>query len=105
VNAAVVETVELLTSELVTNAIVHARSSPELVVRLTHERVRVEVHDFSSAVPVRRDIDPYETSGRGLAIVDELARDWGVEHVPRGKRVWFEVPVTGAPAPVWTRRF
>jgi anti-sigma regulatory factor (Ser/Thr protein kinase) len=92
----VVETVELLTSEVVTNAIVHARAAPELVVRLSGARVRIEVHDASPAVPVRRLAGPYAASGRGIAIVDGLAGNWGVEHVPDGKRVWFEVPTWGA---------
>ena len=87
----VVETVELLTSEVVTNAIVHTASSPELVVRLGRDRVRIEVRDESRAVPVVRDADVEALSGRGMAIVQELAGAWGVEHVPRGKRVWFEV--------------
>ncbi|MGH9277854.1 MAG: ATP-binding protein [Acidimicrobiales bacterium] len=95
----VVETVTLLTSEVVTNAIIHAGAGPELVVRLTRGRVRVEVHDTVSSVPSRIREDLFSLSGRGMAIVDELARDWGVEHVPEGKRVWFEVAVAvAAPA-------
>lgn len=86
-----VETVELLTSEVVTNAIVHAGSAPELVVRVRRDRVRVEVNDKSPAVPVVRVVDPAAVSGRGMVIVEELAGAWGVEHIPRGKRVWFEV--------------
>jgi anti-sigma regulatory factor (Ser/Thr protein kinase) len=87
----VVETVTLLTSEVVTNALVHAGSGPELVVRLQRGAVRVEVHDEGPAVPVRRVIDLEAASGRDMAIVDELAHTWGVEHIPTGKRVWFEV--------------
>jgi len=99
----VVDTVALLTSEIVTNAILHAESAPELVVRLTDARIRVEVHDASPAVPVVQEPDPYDPSGRGMAIVDRLARSWGVEHVPEGKRVWFEVPFGTAPSPAWAR--
>ncbi len=99
----VVETVELLTSEVVTNAILHTGSAPELVVRVVEARVRVEVHDTSSAVPVVLEPDPYEQGGRGMRIVDGLARAWGVEHVPTGKRVWFEVPFSAAPLPAWAR--
>ncbi len=88
----VVDTVELLTSEVVTNAIVHTRSAPALVVRLAGARVRVEVHDGSSAVPLVHRPDPYAESGHGMTIVSRLARAWGVDHVPTGKRVWFEVP-------------
>ena len=86
-----VVTVELLTSEVVTNALVHAQSAPNLCVSLGGDRVRVVVQDDSSAVPQRRLLDRAAASGKGLVIVDELAGAWGVEHVPHGKRVWFEV--------------
>ncbi|MGH9225837.1 MAG: ATP-binding protein [Acidimicrobiales bacterium] len=99
----VVDISELLTSEIVTNAIIHAVSGPVLVVRITRGRVRIEVQDTSPAVPVRQFAGPMASSGRGMAIVDELARDWGVEHVPQGKRVWFELPFTTAPRPFWKR--
>ena len=46
--------------------------------------------------------DPYSPSGRGMAIVDELAGDWGVEHIPEGKRVWFEVPLTTLQRVSWS---
>ena len=81
----------------------HAGTGPELVVCVGHERVRIEVHDAVSAVPFRLMADPYSSSGRGMAIVDELASDWGVEHIPEGKRVWFEVPFSAAPLPAWAR--
>jgi anti-sigma regulatory factor (Ser/Thr protein kinase) len=99
----IVDTVELLTSEVVTNAIVHAGAGPALVVRLGRGRVRVEVHDTISSVPLRLVADPYSPSGRGMAIVEELAGDWGVDHIPEGKRVWFEVPVTAHRRVSWGR--
>ena len=88
----VVGTVELLTSEVVTNAILHGRAGPRLVVEVGDGVVRVGVHDMSPEVPVRRLTRPDEVSGRGVVIVDELASAWGVEPVlGGGKRVWFEV--------------
>lgn len=88
----VVDTVELLTSELVTNAVIHARSAPELLVRLGDRVVRIEVCDGDANLPNRRPADMYAASGRGIAVVEELATEWGVEHIPDdGKRVWFEV--------------
>ena len=87
----VVETVELLTSELVTNVVLHARSSPELVVSLDDGVVRVEVWDSTATPPIRRSPDAQSASGRGINIVAELAAEWGVEKIPDGKRVWFEV--------------
>ena len=88
----VAETVELLTSELVTNAVIHARSPAELLVSVGDGVVRVEVCDNDASPPTRRARDLESTSGRGIAIVAELAAEWGVEQVPDdGKRVWFEV--------------
>ncbi len=88
----VVDTVELLTSELVTNAVVHAHAGPELLVRLGDGVVRVEVGDSDADPPTRRPRDTDAASGRGIAIVEELAATWGVEQVPDdGKRVWFQV--------------
>ena len=88
----IVGTVELLTSEIVTNAILHGRAGPKLVVEVGEGLVRVGVHDMSPELPVRRLTRPDDVSGRGVIIVDELATAWGVE--PQrggGKRVWFEV--------------
>ena len=88
----VVETVELLTSEVVTNAIVHGRSGPLLAVQVKEGSVRVAVGDVSPEVPVRRLGRLDDPSGRGVIIIDELASAWGFEHEGNGsKRVWFEV--------------
>ena len=90
----VVETVELLTSEVITNALVHARSAPELAVRVRREMVRVEVADVSPVVPIRRAINTDALSGRGIAIVKSLASQWGVADLSaQGKTVWFEVAI------------
>jgi anti-sigma regulatory factor (Ser/Thr protein kinase) len=108
VNQKAVDTVELLTSEVVTNALVHARAvgadeGPDLVVRIHRGSVRVEVYDVSPEVPVRRNPEPMDPGGRGMCIVDELARDWGVDHLPTGKRVWFEVAFRISPLAAWAR--
>jgi anti-sigma regulatory factor (Ser/Thr protein kinase) len=92
VDQGVVSTVELLTSELVTNAIVHARSGPQLVVEVGPEVVRVAVRDLSPHAPVRRLGRLDDLSGRGVVIVERLASAWGVEQDGGGgKQVWFEV--------------
>jgi anti-sigma regulatory factor (Ser/Thr protein kinase) len=89
----VLEPAALLTSELVTNAVVHARSDIELVMRCEDGRVRIEVVDRCEDPPVRRSATPEQTSGRGLALVDALALSWGVNPLPEaGKSIWFEVP-------------
>jgi DNA-binding NarL/FixJ family response regulator len=86
-------TISLLVSELVTNAILHARSMPEIAVVLGRDHIRVEVADTSDVLPVARVVGPHDTSGRGLAIIEELATTWGVTPVDGpGKVVWFEVP-------------
>ncbi|MDQ2826478.1 MAG: ATP-binding protein [Actinomycetota bacterium] len=92
VAAEVVDTVELLTSEIVTNAILHGRAGPKLIVEIDDGVVRVGVHDMGPDVPVRRIARADDVSGRGVVIVDELASAWGVEpELGGGKRVWFEV--------------
>ena len=92
VDDGVVSTVELLTSEVVTNAIIHARSGPQLAVEVGEDVVRVAVRDLSPALPVRQPARPDDLSGRGVVIVEELASAWGVERERNGaKRVWFEV--------------
>ncbi|MEA2567684.1 MAG: hypothetical protein QOD49_2861 [Actinomycetota bacterium] len=88
----VLEAATLLTSELVTNAVLYAGSEIHLVVRQSGKRIRIEVHDANPQVPVRRFPTEDSVSGRGLALVEALAAAWGVERVPKdGKRVWFEV--------------
>jgi anti-sigma regulatory factor (Ser/Thr protein kinase) len=90
----VVATVQLLTSEVVTNAIVHAGSGPQLTVCLAPPTVRVAVADECGGRPVRRCPPPESLTGRGMVIVDELAEAWGVEPSDEGgKQVWFEVPL------------
>ena len=92
VDDSVVTVVELLTSEVVTNAIIHARSGPQLAVELHENRVRVAVRDLSPEIPVRRRGHVEDTTGRGVIIVEELATAWGVDRERNGtKRVWFEV--------------
>ena len=88
----VVDLAELLTSEIVTNAVVHARSMAEVGVDRVGDAVRVEVLDVAPSLPHVRHVPPEATAGRGLAIVEALANRWGVE--PRGesgKVVWFEL--------------
>lgn len=87
-----IDSVTLLVSELVTNAVLHAGSDVEVLVRLTAEAARVEVTDASAETVAPRDAAADEVSGRGLALVETLARRWGVRPSPGGgKTVWFEV--------------
>lgn len=87
------ETARLLVSELVTNALLHARSDVEVIVRVDATRVRVEVHDHEERLPFLI-AEPGDTiAGRGLHIVEELASGWGAERRRGGKAVWFELLV------------
>lgn len=83
--------VRLLASEVVTNAIMHARSEFQLRVLLRGERLRVEVHDASRHLPVWRRVRPDSETGHGLVIVDSLSGSWGVDADRSGKTVWFEL--------------
>lgn len=91
------EAAELVVSELVTNAVVHAGTP--IGVRVTAEptAVRVEVQDGSHRMPVRRGWTETAGTGRGLRIVDEHADRWGADPTDDGKVVWFEVGRPTAP--------
>jgi DNA-binding NarL/FixJ family response regulator len=90
---ALLDDVQLLVSELVTNAVVHAGSEVEVAVRLLADSVRIEVVDRAPAIDLRASKPPRESeSGRGLMLVETMASSWGVEPIEGGKSVWFEVP-------------
>ena len=83
----------LLTSELATNALVHARTEFLVTARYWEgRRLRVEVQDGDAKAPKAAVIPADATSGRGLNVVRALATAWGTEHHPDGKVVWFELP-------------
>ncbi|MGA4960110.1 SpoIIE family protein phosphatase [Streptomyces lavendulocolor] len=90
--AEVVDTAELLASELVTNAVLHARTEVEVRVWSHEGQVRVRVGDGRPDRPlVPRERRPYAGAGRGLAVVEELASSHGA-HVGEGRKtVWFEL--------------
>ncbi|MFD4375289.1 ATP-binding protein [Streptomyces sp. NPDC058527] len=83
---------ELLTSELVTNALVHTGHGAVVTATVDPAQLRVEVRDFESGLtgPLVPPADD-GTSGRGLFLVRELADSWGVEERATGKVVWFEL--------------
>jgi anti-sigma regulatory factor (Ser/Thr protein kinase) len=108
VNQATRDTLSLLVSELVTNAIRHAglASVDPITVQIsTHDdRVRVAVHDGGPGFTPRAndggDLDA--TGGRGCTIVAALSDAWGVEHDLGGCTVWCEL--RGTPPPPWTSK-
>ncbi|GAB7192956.1 hypothetical protein NUM3379_36650 [Kineococcus sp. NUM-3379] len=85
--------VELVTTELVANAVEHGAPPLRIGLRRTGDVLRVHVADGSRAAPVRREQPPDATSGRGIALVAHLSTGWGVEHVAGGKVVWCDVPL------------
>lgn len=80
---------ELLTSELVTNAVLHAGTPVHLTVSDEAEGLRVEVTDRSAGAPQRRRYSAEAATGRGLALVEALASAWGTRVAAPGKTVWF----------------
>jgi len=88
------DTLTLLVSELVTNAISHGRSQARLRVMATTSAVRVEVSDDDSRLPVLTPTDPDALGGRGLGMVDLLATAWGVREEAVGKTVWIELSIS-----------
>ncbi|WP_193317949.1 MULTISPECIES: ATP-binding protein [Streptomyces] len=102
-DAAPGDTLVLLVSELVTNAVVH--TGRPAVLRLAVRRpeasraergcagvpVRLEVVDGSGVAPLPRQATRCDTGGRGLELVEVLAARWGWQREGEGKRVWCEL--------------
>jgi anti-sigma regulatory factor (Ser/Thr protein kinase) len=86
-------------SELVTNAVIHARTDFVVALSLDDGILRVAVTDSSSRRPVRRHYSDEATTGRGLALVERLAGRWGVDLDGSHKTVWCELS-SEAPGPV-----
>jgi anti-sigma regulatory factor (Ser/Thr protein kinase) len=109
---------ELVTSELVTNALqasdrLRIGASPPIVpvvkIWLASDRTSLVIHvwDGSAEMPVRQDGPPDQESGRGLMLVENLAKDWGTYRKGAGKVVWALIspdqpPETNAEAYAWS---
>jgi len=90
----VVDRSQLMVSELVSNAVLHGSGPVELSVTETdpHQGVyRIEVSNSGNGVPAMRRAETHELSGRGLQLVDSLARRWGSHNIDGHTRVWFDV--------------
>ncbi|MBV2355737.1 ATP-binding protein [Streptomyces sp. J2-1] len=88
---------ELLTSELVTNALVHTDDDAVLIAVVSEHGLRVEVRDFVPRRPLPRvPVAAEDTGGRGLLLLESLADAWGVRPHGAGKSVWFELGAEAA---------
>ncbi|GCD99152.1 ATP-binding protein [Embleya hyalina] len=99
-----VETMLLVVSELVTNAVAHGKGPVGFSLSCGEKNatgssvLRVEVTDASCERVRRRQAAGHEEHGRGLALVEALADRWGQDLFPQGKRVWCEIGVSqGSP--------
>jgi anti-sigma regulatory factor (Ser/Thr protein kinase) len=100
-----VDRAELLASEMLTNAIMHAGGEADLRVKWSAERLRMTVWDTSATPPDRREIHVESECGRGLQLLELLADSWnhyplnGELWGPASKVVWCEISRT--PPPGW----
>jgi len=95
------EAADLLTSELVTNAVLHGTQPATLTVYTDREAdgglLFIEVEDAKPGAPDLPDADEDAESGRGLMIVDAIAEDWGCDPAETGKRVWASLAIAPDP--------
>ncbi|MGW6459024.1 SpoIIE family protein phosphatase, partial [Streptomyces sp. NPDC055078] len=99
----VVDDAVVLTSELVTNAVVHAGTAADVLCLRTQDAVRVEVGDRypEREVPLQGSGNAFgnldSENGRGLLLCSALASRWGVEYTPTNKQVWFQLDLPQRP--------
>ena len=88
---ALLEPAQLLTSELVTNALMHGTGAIDLTLLTLDDHLRVEVADRGRHRPQPHPHDLMADTGRGLKMVDQLSESWGVLPTVEGKAVWFQL--------------
>jgi anti-sigma regulatory factor (Ser/Thr protein kinase) len=81
----------VLTGEVVSNVVCHARTEARIRVNVRDDRLEVEVSDSGDAAAAVVPVQPTNKGGRGLRIVEALASSWGVRRCDRGKTVWFQL--------------
>jgi anti-sigma regulatory factor (Ser/Thr protein kinase) len=85
-----VDSAALLATEVITNAVLHARTPLMLLIeRIGEETVRISISDGSTFVPQRRRASQDSTNGRGLDLLDRLSTSWSVTTNAAGKTVQF----------------
>jgi anti-sigma regulatory factor (Ser/Thr protein kinase) len=91
-SASVTDELELLASELATNAVVHAGTPFIVRIGCSDGTIRLEVEDASSTLPRRERHGPTAPVGRrGLLVVERIANRWGVRAESAGKVIWAEI--------------
>jgi serine phosphatase RsbU (regulator of sigma subunit)/anti-sigma regulatory factor (Ser/Thr protein kinase) len=86
----------LCTSELTTNALLHAGTPAQVHIDLNAERLLVSVADTGTRGSViRAHTDAMSSRGRGLGLIEELSDSWGTDPTVRGSTVWFEMVIPG----------
>jgi anti-sigma regulatory factor (Ser/Thr protein kinase) len=92
------DVLELLLSELVTNAVQHSTQGRTVAVAVLRREnsIRIAVVDHTSALPAPGEaVDLFDEHGRGLLLVEAMAEEWGSYPVPDGKVVWCDVKTGG----------
>jgi len=93
-----VDDAQLVTSELVTNAVKHTTAPRvEVSVALFDDHVRIEVADIAEGVPQLQRRQPTAVGGLGLVVVEQIAQQWGVDPRTPGKTVWCVLPLGAGP--------
>jgi len=91
-----VEPVRLVTSELATNAVLHAQTAFTVTLEGSERRVLLTVRDDSRSLPARRAARATDAGGRGLEIVSIVSLGWGVDEDASGsKGVWASFAIKG----------
>lgn len=88
-----IDAAKLVVSELVTNSINAGCDAVRLNLWVHRDRLRLSVLDDAPGLPRLTDPSPTEPHGRGLPIIAELARSWGVTRAATGKEVWVELDI------------
>jgi hypothetical protein len=96
---AAVEDASLAVTELIANAVKHARSAVRVRVAVDDD-ILVSVCDAAPALRPARPPGPLAESGRGLQIVAAVSRAWGIEPAASGKCLWFRLPLPASVSPV-----
>jgi anti-sigma regulatory factor (Ser/Thr protein kinase) len=82
------ELAALVTSELVTNSVIHAATQLSVSLERWQYMVKLVVEDLSFQIPKLTSLDVSLDTGRGMHIIEKLSDAWGYELTEHGKRVW-----------------